>query len=72
MLISVFSSCFKNRDKLIYFNDRFREEVKQLSLRMRDQPFSPQFQAAYWVEYVVRHKGASHLRSHVVNMSWLV
>lgn len=26
--------------------------------------------AVYWVEYVIRHKGAYHLRSAAVDLSW--
>lgn len=30
---------------------------------MRDQKERPLDRAVYWIEYVIRHKGAEHLRS---------
>jgi glucuronosyltransferase len=27
-------------------------------------------QAVYWTEYVIRHKGAPHLRSAVLDLNW--
>lgn len=30
----------------------------------------PLDKAMWWIEYVIRHKGAEHLRSPVVEMSW--
>ena len=27
-------------------------------------------QAVYWTEYVIRHKGAPHLRSAVLDLAW--
>lgn len=30
---------------------------------MHDQPQHPLDRAIYWIEYVIRHKGAPHLRS---------
>lgn len=34
-----------------------------MSTRYRDQPMTPAQTGVYWVEYVVRHKGAPHLHS---------
>jgi glucuronosyltransferase len=31
---------------------------------------SPAESAVYWTEYVVRHKGAPHLKSHAMNLTW--
>lgn len=31
---------------------------------------SPMDTAIYWTEYVIRHKGAPHLRSTAVGMPW--
>lgn len=37
---------------------------------MRDQPMSPLDRAVWWTEYVLRHRGAKHLRSPAANISW--
>lgn len=31
---------------------------------------SPAESVVYWTEYVIRHKGAPHLRSHALNLTW--
>uniref|UniRef100_A0A182WES9 UDP-glucuronosyltransferase n=1 Tax=Anopheles minimus TaxID=112268 RepID=A0A182WES9_9DIPT len=41
---------------------RYRENVQRLSLLFRDRPQSAMDTAVYWTEYVIRHKGAPHLR----------
>jgi len=40
------------------------------SLLTKDQPQSPMERAVWWVEYVLRHKGARHLKSAAVDMPW--
>jgi len=44
-------------------NPKYRDNVKKLSNIFRDQPDDPLKRGVYWVEYVMRHKGAPHLRS---------
>ncbi|SPP83481.1 UDP-glucuronosyltransferase 2B15 [Drosophila guanche] len=41
---------------------QFAEKAQQMSARYRDQPMSPQETAVWWTEYVLRHKGAPHMR----------
>jgi glucuronosyltransferase len=49
---------------------RYRENAQRLSRIFRDQPLTPLQQAVYWTEYVIRHKGAPHLRSAVLDLTW--
>jgi glucuronosyltransferase len=44
-------------------NDRYKRRVQQLSELFRDNSKSPLDEAVYWTEYVMRYKGATHLRS---------
>lgn len=37
---------------------------------MRDQPISPIDNAIFWVEYVIRHRGAPHFRSAALDLTW--
>lgn len=37
---------------------------------MQDRPLSPIDTAVYWIEYVIRHKGAPHLRSAAQDLAW--
>ncbi|XP_055054769.1 UDP glucuronosyltransferase 5 family, polypeptide G1 [Misgurnus anguillicaudatus] len=48
----------------------YRNSMQKLSELHRDLPLSPLDTATFWIEYVMRHKGAAHLRSQGVNMPW--
>ncbi|XP_068085753.1 UDP-glucosyltransferase 2-like [Anabrus simplex] len=48
----------------------YAKNMRDLSARFRDQPESPMERAVYWCEYVLRHKGAHHLRSAAVDLTW--
>jgi glucuronosyltransferase len=39
--------------------------------RVLDQPQRPLERAVFWTEYVLRHKGASHLRSAAADLNWV-
>lgn len=41
-----------------------------MSIRFRDVPMKPLDLAKYWVNYVVRHNGARHLRSAGQDLSF--
>lgn len=41
-----------------------------MSDRYRDQPLTPLETAVYWTEYVARHKGAPHMRSPGLDLSF--
>lgn len=42
--------------------------MKQVSTLMRDQMTKPLDRAIYWIEYVIRHRGAPHLRTTSRNL----
>ncbi|CAH1797443.1 unnamed protein product [Owenia fusiformis] len=44
-------------------NITYRENAKKAALIYHDQPIDPRKKSLYWIEYVIRHKGAPHLRS---------
>lgn len=41
---------------------KYHRNVQGVSQRFRDQPIHPLDTAVYWTEYVLRHKGAPHMR----------
>ncbi|XP_065219662.1 uncharacterized protein LOC135845126 [Planococcus citri] len=43
--------------------------MKKLSKMYKDRPMSAMDTAIYWIEYVIRHKGAHHLRTAAVDLS---
>ncbi|XP_032786301.2 UDP-glycosyltransferase UGT5 [Daphnia magna] len=49
--------------QLILTDPRYGEKIKQVSYIMHDQMEPPVERAIYWIEYVIRHQGAPHLRS---------
>ncbi|XP_060531526.1 uncharacterized protein LOC132705109 [Cylas formicarius] len=48
----------------------YTENVKKMDLLINDQPMEGLQKAIWWIEYVIRHKGAKHLRSPAVDMPW--
>ncbi|XP_015838653.2 UDP-glycosyltransferase UGT5-like [Tribolium castaneum] len=54
----------------ILYNPIYLENVKLKSKIYNDRLVDPLDVATYWVEYVIRHKGAPHLRIEGVNLSW--
>ncbi|XP_041771527.1 UDP-glycosyltransferase UGT5-like [Anopheles merus] len=49
----------------------YGERARLISDRYRDQPLGPAKAAVYWVEYVLRHKGAPQLQSPSVRLSFV-
>ncbi|XP_060926799.1 UDP-glucuronosyltransferase 2A2-like [Limanda limanda] len=47
----------------------YKENMRKLSNLQRDQPIKPMDHAMFWIEFVMRHKGAPHLRTDSYKMS---
>lgn len=47
---------------------KFNMKAKELSVRFKDRPLTPLRTIIYWIEYVIRHKGAPHLKTAAVGM----
>ncbi|XP_037038181.1 UDP-glycosyltransferase UGT4-like isoform X2 [Bradysia coprophila] len=56
--------------KEVLTNDKYAHQIKIMSERYRDQPMTPLDTAIYWTEYVVRHRGAQHLRSAGLDLTF--
>ncbi|KAK2884405.1 hypothetical protein Q8A73_020879 [Channa argus] len=54
----------------IIHNPSYRNNMKRLSDLHRDKPMHPLDTAVYWTEFVIRNKGASHLRTDSYKMRW--
>ncbi|XP_055850895.1 UDP-glucosyltransferase 2-like [Episyrphus balteatus] len=52
-------------------NTKFSLTAKQVSSCYRDQPLEPLENAIYWIEYVIRHKGAPQLRSNALDLNFI-
>ncbi|XP_061733690.1 UDP-glucuronosyltransferase 2C1-like [Nerophis ophidion] len=51
-------------------NSSYRTNMQRLSRLHRDQPIAPLDNAMFWIEFVMRHKGAAHLRTESYKMPW--
>uniref|UniRef100_A0A1Y1KDC8 UDP-glucuronosyltransferase n=2 Tax=Photinus pyralis TaxID=7054 RepID=A0A1Y1KDC8_PHOPY len=52
-------------------NSTYMDNAKKRSKMLHDQPMTPMEKATFWIEYVIRHKGAPHLRSAALSLSWI-
>jgi len=44
--------------------------MRKYSAVSKDTPDKPLDRAVWWTEYVLRHNGARHLRSSVMDLTW--
>ncbi|XP_058578348.1 UDP-glucuronosyltransferase 2A2 isoform X2 [Neofelis nebulosa] len=48
----------------------YKENATRLSRIQHDQPVKPLDRAVFWIEFVMRHKGAKHLRPAAHDLTW--
>uniref|UniRef100_A0A8I5U0T6 UDP glucuronosyltransferase family 2 member A1 complex locus n=1 Tax=Pongo abelii TaxID=9601 RepID=A0A8I5U0T6_PONAB len=48
----------------------YKENAMRLSRIHHDQPVKPLDRAVFWIEFVMRHKGAKHLRPAAHDLNW--
>lgn len=58
--------------KTLVYDEQYRRKAKEVSNLFNDNLIHPMDEAIYWIEYVIRHKGANHLKSAAVNMPFYV
>lgn len=51
-------------------NPKYTENIKYRSELLRNQPIKPMDLAIYWVENVIKHKGAPHMSTKAHKLSW--
>ncbi|XP_026127846.1 UDP-glucuronosyltransferase 1-5-like isoform X3 [Carassius auratus] len=49
----------------------YKEKMTELSAIHRDRPIEPLDLAVFWTEFVMRHKGAAHLRPAAHELNWI-
>uniref|UniRef100_A0A0E9X8V0 UDP-glucuronosyltransferase n=2 Tax=Anguilla anguilla TaxID=7936 RepID=A0A0E9X8V0_ANGAN len=53
-------------------NDKsYKEKMMKLSAVHKDRPIEPLDLAVFWTEFVMRHKGAGHLRTAAHELNWI-
>uniref|UniRef100_A0A3B3CE91 UDP-glucuronosyltransferase n=1 Tax=Oryzias melastigma TaxID=30732 RepID=A0A3B3CE91_ORYME len=50
---------------------RYRENIQRLSALHKDRPVDPLELSVFWTEFVMRHKGAKHLKAAVHELNWI-
>lgn len=53
-----------------YLVHSFKQNATRVSRLIKDQPRTPLELTGDWIEYVLRHNGAPHLRIEAFNMPW--
>ncbi|KAM8876882.1 UDP-glucuronosyltransferase 2C1-like [Synchiropus picturatus] len=61
---------FVNAVEEVLTDPSYRSNMQRLSRLHQDQPMKPLDTAVFWIEFVIRHKGAAHLRSESINLPW--
>lgn len=51
-------------------NKAYFNRAKELARTFNDNLVHPMDEAMFWIEYVIRSKGAPHLKSYAAKMSW--
>uniref|UniRef100_A0A8C5M0E6 UDP-glucuronosyltransferase n=1 Tax=Leptobrachium leishanense TaxID=445787 RepID=A0A8C5M0E6_9ANUR len=51
-------------------NPTYKENALRISSIHHDQPIKPLDRAVFWIEFVMRHKGAKHLRPASHELTW--
>ena len=61
---------FKDKITEMTNNKKYYNRAKEVSKLLTDNPLKPMDEAMYWIEYVIRHKGAKHLKSAAIDLPW--
>ena len=54
----------------IVSNNAYYNRAKEIARLFNDNLVHPMDEAIFWIEYVMRSKGAKHLKSHAAYMNW--
>ncbi|XP_051511990.1 UDP-glucuronosyltransferase 2A2-like isoform X1 [Myxocyprinus asiaticus] len=61
---------FKKALQEVLNEPSYKKNIQRLSSLHRDTPLKPLDSALFWIEFVMRHKGAAHLRTDSYKMPW--
>lgn len=68
--LSINKDEFKETILEVITNPKYKQKVEELAKLALDQPMTGVAKAIWWTEYVLRHKGAKHLKGPAVHLSW--
>nr|KAF6389374.1 hypothetical protein mMyoMyo1_020168 [Myotis myotis] len=67
---TISSTDLLNALKTVINDPSYKENAMKLSRIHHDQPVKPLDRAVFWIEFVMRHKGAKHLRPAALDLTW--
>ncbi|NXH45975.1 UD11 glucuronosyltransferase, partial [Dicaeum eximium] len=70
-ILEMTSNDISNALKAVINDKKYKENIQRLSDLHLDRPIHPLDLAVHWVEFVMRHKGAPHLRPAAHELSWV-
>lgn len=50
--------------------NRYKETISEVADAMLDEPIGSMEKAMFWIEYVIKHRGAKYLRAPAADISW--
>ncbi|XP_049951732.1 UDP-glucosyltransferase 2-like [Schistocerca serialis cubense] len=56
--------------RMVLEDTKYKDNMKRLSAVFREHRADSLERAVWWIEYVIRHKGAPHLRSAALDLHW--
>ncbi|XP_012584759.1 PREDICTED: UDP-glucuronosyltransferase 1-2 isoform X1 [Condylura cristata] len=69
-VLEMTSDDFATAIKTVIREKSYKENIERLSRLHKDRPMEPLDLAVFWVEYVMRNKGAPHLRPAAHDLTW--
>uniref|UniRef100_A0A8C0TWY0 UDP-glucuronosyltransferase n=2 Tax=Canis lupus familiaris TaxID=9615 RepID=A0A8C0TWY0_CANLF len=69
-VLEMTSADLANALKAVINDKSYKENIMHLSRLHKDRPIEPLDLAVFWVEFVMRHKGAPHLRPAAHDLTW--
>ncbi|XP_059559586.1 UDP-glucuronosyltransferase 1A7 isoform X4 [Myotis daubentonii] len=69
-VLEMTSEDLENALKTVINDKSYKENIMRLSSLHKDRPIEPLDLAVFWVEFVMRHKGAPHLRPAAHLLTW--
>ncbi|XP_062946398.1 UDP-glucuronosyltransferase 1A1 isoform X3 [Cynocephalus volans] len=69
-VLEMTSEDLENALKTVINDKSYKENIMHLSSLHKDRPIEPLDLAVFWIEFVMRHKGAPHLRPAAHDLTW--
>ncbi|XP_017134072.1 UDP-glucosyltransferase 2 [Drosophila elegans] len=70
-LLTITEDSLKEAVEEVLGNEKYRQAIGKFSALYRDRPLTPKQLVVYWTEYILKHRGAPHLQSPAVHMSFI-